>query len=76
MIELAKQWNEFYVEERVITMDEVLRMQKRGRVSIFKHIFLRMPFQGLLLFLLALAVHMLLLFPTVQVNVKTLLHFY
>lgn len=35
VIELAKQWNEFYIEERVITMDEVVRLQKRGRVSIF-----------------------------------------
>lgn len=34
VLELTRQWKEFYVEERTITMDEVVALQKRDRVSL------------------------------------------
>lgn len=33
VLELTRQWNEFHVEERTITMDEVVALHKRERVS-------------------------------------------
>lgn len=33
VIELTKQWKEFYVEERALTMNEIIGLLKRERVS-------------------------------------------
>lgn len=35
VIQLCEQWNEVKVEQTTITMDEIIRLEKEGRVSTF-----------------------------------------